>query len=99
MKLSDDFVRYLQNGEPRCGELPDFPSWFEPWPEENLEQFNKKYQVEEHAPGFFGFGTNGGGECSLLDPTEEYTHCRLSAWSQKFRSDWLLHGLNLKRRL
>jgi hypothetical protein len=68
MKLPDDFVCYLQSGVPRCGELPDFPSWFEIWSEEEMEPWNKEYQVDQYAPGFFGFATNGGGEMYAFGP-------------------------------
>lgn len=68
MKLPDDFIHYLQSDAPHCGELPDFPSYFEIWPEEEMEQWNKEYQVGEYAPGFFGFATNGGGEMYAFGP-------------------------------
>lgn len=32
------------------------------WKAEELEQFNREYEVETHAPGLFLFGSNGGGE-------------------------------------
>jgi hypothetical protein len=68
MKLPVDFVRYLQSGLSRCGELPDFPLWFEIWPEEEMEQWNKEYQVQEYAPGFYGFAGDGGGEMYAFGP-------------------------------
>jgi hypothetical protein len=62
MKFPDDFVNYLRSGAPRGGELPDFPLWFEIWPEDQMEQLNKEYEVEKYAPGFYGFAGDGGGE-------------------------------------
>jgi hypothetical protein len=38
MKLPNDFVNYLRSGAPRSGELPDFPLWFEIWPEDQMKQ-------------------------------------------------------------
>lgn len=32
------------------------------WRAEELEQFNREYEVENYAPGLFLFGSNGGGE-------------------------------------
>jgi len=32
------------------------------WKAEELEQFNREYEVETYAPGLFLFGSNGGGE-------------------------------------
>lgn len=52
MKLPEDFVSYLRSGAPRYGELRDFPLWFELWPEQEMEQWNRDYQVAEYAPGF-----------------------------------------------
>ena len=68
MKLPDDFVRYLQSDLPRSGDLPDFPLWFVIWPEKEMEQRNKEYQVEEYAPGFYGFASDGGGEMFAFGP-------------------------------
>lgn len=68
MKLPEDFIRHLRSGAPQCGELLEFPSLFEIWPEEEMEQWNKDYQVDKCAPGFFGFATNGGGEMYAFGP-------------------------------
>lgn len=68
MKLPDDFIRYLEGGLPRCGELAEFPLWFEIWPENELEQANKDIQIEEYAPGFYGFAGDGGGEMYAFGP-------------------------------
>ena len=32
------------------------------WKAEELEQFNREYEVQTYAPGLFLFGSNGGGE-------------------------------------
>lgn len=32
------------------------------WKAEELEKFNREYEVETYAPGLFLFGSNGGGE-------------------------------------
>src|SRR6185312_14588679 len=68
MKLPDDFIAYLQSELPRCGELADFPLWFEIWPEEEMERWNKEYQVADYAPGFCGFAGDGGGEMYAFGP-------------------------------
>jgi hypothetical protein len=68
MKLPDDFVAYLRSELPKGGELPEFPLWFEIWPEKEMEQWNKEYQVEEYAPGFYGFASDGGGEMFAFGP-------------------------------
>ena len=68
MDLPDDFMSYLRSDAPRCGELPDFPLRFEIWPEDQMEQWNLEYQVEECAPGFYGFASDGGGEMYAFGP-------------------------------
>ena len=68
MKLPEDFIRYLQSGAPLNGELPEFPLWFEIWPEDEMDQLNKDYQVQDNAPGFYGFASDGGGEMFAFGP-------------------------------
>jgi hypothetical protein len=68
MNLPNDFVRYLRSDAPRYGDLPDFPLYFEIWPEEEMEQWNREYQVEKYAPGFYGFAGDGGGEMYAFGP-------------------------------
>ena len=68
MTLPGDFVRFLRSGAPRFGDLPDFALYFEIWPEEEMEQLNREYQVETYAPGFYGFAGDGGGEMYAFGP-------------------------------
>jgi hypothetical protein len=68
MNLPADFKRYLESGSPRSGELPDFPLWFEIWPLEEMDQWNRGYKVEKYAPGFYGFAGDGGGEMYAFGP-------------------------------
>lgn len=37
------------------------------WKAEELERFNREYEVEIYAPGLFLFGSNGGGEGFAFD--------------------------------
>lgn len=37
------------------------------WKVDELEQFNKEYEVEKYAPGLFLFASNGGGEGFAFD--------------------------------
>ena len=103
MKLPDDFVRYLESNAARSGELSDFPLWFEIWPDEQMHQWNKEYQVPEYAPGFYGFGSDGGGEMYAFGPDggvyvlpfigmEPKVAVRLAASWGEFESKILKHG-------
>lgn len=37
------------------------------WSVDQLEEFNRGYEVETYAPGFFLIGSNGGGEAYAID--------------------------------
>jgi len=67
MKAPQDFIAYLRSEAPKFGDLPSFPVYFQLWDEADLEQFNTEYQVPKWAPGFFGFGSDGGGEMFAFD--------------------------------
>lgn len=59
----------LQSGKPLVCELDKNPYLCEFWAIDELEQFNREYQVFEYAPGFFGFATIGGGEIFAVSPS------------------------------
>jgi hypothetical protein len=67
MKLPDQYVRYLEGG----GVLEAFtegdPGYVALWPVSEIEQNNLELRVAEYAPGFLGFGGNGGGELLAFD--------------------------------
>jgi hypothetical protein len=43
------------------GELSVDPEWYRLWRPEEIEEFNRDYELSEYAPGFLAFGSNGGG--------------------------------------
>ena len=53
------------------GELSVEPEWYVLWQPEELEEFNRDYQIAEYAPGFLTFGGNGGGELLVVNEAEE----------------------------
>lgn len=67
MKTPQEFVAYLRSEAPKFGDLPSFPVYFQLWDEADLERFNVEYEVPKYAPGFFGFGSDGGGEMFAFD--------------------------------
>lgn len=67
MKLPEEYVRYYTGDGPKEGGLSVQPLWFQLWPPAEVEQLNRDYQVAEFAPGFFGFGSNGGDELLAFD--------------------------------
>lgn len=52
-------LRQSNGGE---GDLALDPCWVCFWSAEQVVEWNKDYEVAEYLPGFFGFGSNGGGE-------------------------------------
>lgn len=63
-----DFLRFTNGGE---GELGIDPWYFQVWPAEEVIDSNRNYGVQEYIPGFFAFGTNGGGELLAFDMRHE----------------------------
>jgi hypothetical protein len=53
---------YHRAGRPLSCELDVQPFSCEFWPLSELVTYNAEYGVAKYAPGYFGFGTNGGGE-------------------------------------
>lgn len=49
------------------GELAVDPEWYVLWKPEELEAFNREYELAEYAPGFITFGGNGGGELLVVN--------------------------------
>jgi len=58
------FLAYSNGGE---GPLAIEPAWFGIWPAEQFIDLNHSYKVDEWLPGFFGFGSSGGGELLAFD--------------------------------
>ncbi|WP_461437569.1 SMI1/KNR4 family protein [Marinobacter nauticus] len=53
------------------GELSVEPEWYVLWRPEELEEFNRDYELSEYAPGFLAFGGNGGGELLVVNQNGE----------------------------
>lgn len=53
------------------GELSVEPEWYVLWHPEEIEEFNRDYQLPECAPGFVTFGGNGGGELLVVNDEGE----------------------------
>jgi len=57
----------MADKHPTSGELSADPGWFELWPADQLDERNAAYKTQEFVPGFWGFGSNGGGELFAFD--------------------------------
>jgi len=49
------------------GEMSIDPMWYIIWEVENLEEYNKDYEISKYAPGFTAFGSNGADELLVVD--------------------------------
>lgn len=65
--LPNDYLNFLSHSNGGEGELGVQPGWFQLWEAENVIQFGVDYEVPKYAPGFFAFGSNGGGEILAFD--------------------------------
>ena len=57
-------LRYSDGGD---GMLSIQPGWLQLWSSTVVIENNKDYEIEEYIPGFFGFGSSGGGELLAFD--------------------------------
>lgn len=53
------------------GELLVRPEWYVLWRPEEIEKFNRDYQLSEYAPGLVTFGGDGGGELLVVNKEGE----------------------------
>jgi SMI1 / KNR4 family (SUKH-1) len=66
LKLPKDYAAFLQRSNGGEGFIgPNAYVIF--WRLGELAKMNKAYQVEEYSPGFFTFGSDGGGEAYAFD--------------------------------
>jgi len=60
--LPPDYLELLSVTNGGEGELfLGRPEWFQIWPAQKARDHNAGYKVGEYHPGFWGFGSNGGG--------------------------------------
>lgn len=69
--LPPEYVEYLRITNGGEGDLAVSPGWFQIWPAEQVVELNSSYAVRENLPGFFGIGSNGGGDLLAFDARSE----------------------------
>jgi hypothetical protein len=62
MELPKDYLNFLRQYGTLEGELSVQPFWFRVWAADEVRQANCDYQVQGLLPGWFAFGSSGGGE-------------------------------------
>lgn len=61
MPLPAEYLELLRAANGLEGELGISPGWIQLWCAEDVLAMNNDYEVEQWHPGFFGFGSSGGG--------------------------------------
>jgi hypothetical protein len=67
MNTPEEYRKYMADSGVTSGELSAEPGWFDLWPAGQLAELNAAYKTQEFVPGFWGFGSNGGGELFAFD--------------------------------
>lgn len=67
ISLPDFYLEQLLISNGGEGDLGVEPGWIVFWPAEEVIERNAGYDVPSNVPGFFGFGSNGGGELLAFD--------------------------------
>jgi hypothetical protein len=65
--LPEGYLALLLYNDSGEGPLSIEPGWFQLWSAEDVIVWNKSYEIDKYLPGFFGFGSNGGGELLAFD--------------------------------
>ncbi len=65
--LPEAYYCFLLYSDGGAGKISIEPGWFQIWPSTEVIALNKGYEIEKNIPGFFGFGSNGGGELLAFD--------------------------------
>jgi len=65
--LPVEYVRYFAGDGPKEGGLSVEPGWFQLWRPDEIDEWNRNYEVQQYAPEFLGFGSSGGDEMLAFD--------------------------------
>jgi hypothetical protein len=61
------YTKFLAESGGAEGPLGVDPGWFVIWPPEDALTASDKYEVAQYVPGYFAFGSNGGGELFIIN--------------------------------
>ena len=65
--LPSAYTDFLAESGGAEGSLGVAPGWFVMWSPEQALTASDEYEVSQYVPGYFAFGSNGGGELLLLN--------------------------------
>lgn len=69
IRLPEELYAFYGRSDGGDGELGVEPGWFSLWRAEDILERNADYGVAQQYPGYFGFGSNGGGELLAFELT------------------------------
>lgn len=64
--LPESYLELLSLADGGEGSLGAEPGWFQLWPASTVLALNESYEIDDNIPGYFGFGSSGGGELLAL---------------------------------
>jgi hypothetical protein len=67
VELPPEYVAYLQVSNGGGGDIGVEPGLLYFWRAEEVAENNDRYEVQQNVPGFFAFGSSGGGEMFAFD--------------------------------
>jgi hypothetical protein len=67
IELPAEYLAYLRKSDGGGGDIPDQPWVFFFWKANEVHSSNDGYEVGRNVPGFYAFGTSGGGEMFAFD--------------------------------
>lgn len=65
--LPESYITFLRQCGPIEAEMSIPPYWIQLWSASDVLQANLSYRVDEFMPGWFAFGSSGGGEMFAFD--------------------------------
>jgi len=66
-ELPEDYLALLSYSDGGEGMIGVEPGWLQLWSSVDVLELNKGYKIKKYIPGFFGFGSSGGGELLAFD--------------------------------
>ena len=60
-------MAYVNEGGTDAASTDGPPGYFQLWNPDEVAKHNQEYRVADYAPGFLGFGSDGGGEMLAFD--------------------------------
>lgn len=69
IELPHDYRDYIEKDGSDAASTKGQPGYFQLWQPSDIEKMNQDYKVADYAPGFLGFGSDGGGEMLAFDST------------------------------